>query len=60
MSDFLKPNQTLPGALAAELVRVTVLRAQYEETERSPPQAFCGPAIAHMTAAINDGIEAAG
>ena len=55
-SDFV----TLPGKLAAEISRVTALRAHYEEIGRlCGPQAMVGPAIALMTAAINNGIQAA-
>lgn len=51
---------TLPGALAAEISRVTELRAQYEEAQRLVPSSGCRPAIVMMTLALDRAIRAAG
>ena len=61
MSIIPKPR-TLPGALAAEISRVSILREQYEEIQRGGSDglaANCRPAIAMMSLALAQAIAAA-
>lgn len=53
--------QTLPGALAAEIKRVTELRELYRQTQDiCGPQANMKPAVLMMTMALDAAVEAAG
>lgn len=53
--------ETLPGALAREISRVTALREQYREMERMRlPGVNCAPAIALMTFSIDRAVKCAG
>lgn len=52
---------TLPGALAAEIARVSRLKAEYEEAGRlGGPRVNVRPAVAMMNASLQAAISAAG
>ena len=55
-----EPTNTLPGALAAEIARVSEVREQYREVQRLVPQSHCHFAIANLTASLDAAIKAAG